>query len=90
MIGGDAPADKPAFPGAPQYLMRKQAAEFIPRHFAPMSFSRLEKLCMAGEGPPVAGWWGRRPLYEPVALLEWARSRMSRSPVPENGALEAA
>lgn len=75
-----------AFPETPQYLTRRQAAEFVTRHFAPLSYSRLEKLCMAGEGPPIAGWWGRRPIYEPTALLDWARNRISEGPPVEHDA----
>jgi hypothetical protein len=42
----------------------------------PLSFSRLEKLCMAGEGPPVECWWGKRPLSRRSKSRAWAEERL--------------
>jgi hypothetical protein len=44
----------------------------------PVSDSTLNKLCMAtvNEGPPVAGWWGSRPLYDPDEGVAWAEARL--------------
>jgi hypothetical protein len=48
-------------------LTRKQLAEFL---------AALEKLCAPAisQGPPVAAWWGRRPLCDPAEALAWAES----------------
>jgi hypothetical protein len=45
----------------------------------PISDSLLDKLCApsVGQGPPVAGWWGRRPLYDLDDAIAWAESRLS-------------
>jgi hypothetical protein len=60
-------------------LTRKQLAAFLrDEHGYPLSDSTLNKLCMptVGEGPPVAGWWGSRPLYDPGEGVAWAEARL--------------
>jgi hypothetical protein len=59
-------------------LTRLESAEYISKELGrPLSFSTLQKLCAWGEGPTVAAWWGRRPLYSRNNLHAWvdARSR---------------
>jgi hypothetical protein len=50
----------------------------------PISDATLDKLCSpaVGQGPPVAGWWGRRPLYELDTAITWAELRLSHIPPP--------
>jgi len=62
----------------PERMTRKETAAFLRDRGFPVGDGTLDKLCMpsAGEGPPVAAWWGRRPLYDPVAVLAWAESRI--------------
>jgi len=69
-------------------MTRKQLASHLREHGFPIGNSTLDKLCMptVNEGPPVAGWWGRRPLYDPDEAIAWAEARtrqasMAKSPV---------
>jgi hypothetical protein len=32
------------------------------------------------EGPPVSGYWGRRPLYDLQEALRWAQERLHGKP----------
>jgi len=59
-------------------MTRRQIAAYLREHGVPVGDSTLDKLCMptVNEGPPVAAWWGRRPLYDPEEALAWAESRM--------------
>jgi hypothetical protein len=59
-------------------MTRKQTAAYLRERGIPIGDSTLDKLCMpsADEGPPVAAWWGRRPLYNPKKALAWAEARM--------------
>jgi hypothetical protein len=43
-----------------------------------ISLSSLEKLCApsVNEGPPVALYWGRRPLRRPADVLAWVDRRL--------------
>jgi hypothetical protein len=57
-------------------LTRHEAADYVRHELGrPLSFSTLTKLCALGEGPPVADYWGRRPLYSRNGLREWAENR---------------
>jgi hypothetical protein len=58
------------------FLTRREAARYINDELGyPLSFSTLTKLCALREGPPVARWWGRRPLYERSSLKAWVEAR---------------
>jgi hypothetical protein len=59
-------------------LTRGQAAAYLREHGIPIGDSTLDKLCMraVNQGPPVAAWWGRRPLYDPDQVLAWAEARL--------------
>jgi hypothetical protein len=63
-----------------QRMTRRQIAKYLREHGVPVGDSTLDKLCMptVNEGPPVAVWWGRRPLYDPADALAWAEGRMRR------------
>jgi hypothetical protein len=60
-----------------EYLTRRQLAEFLTDRGYKTSKSTLDKLCMPsrGEGPPAAGFWGNRALYDPNKALAWAKNR---------------
>ena len=62
---------------AGKFLTRRQLAQFLTEEGYPTSLSTLAKLTMPsrGEGPPCAGMWGNRALYDPTKALRWARSR---------------
>jgi hypothetical protein len=69
-----------------QPLMTREASvTFLRERGFPISLSTLEKLSMpsAGNGPAVAKYWGRRPLYSPAELLAWAEARCR---IPERAA----
>jgi hypothetical protein len=59
-------------------LTRRQLAEHLRKLGYPIGNSTLVKLCAPsiGQGPPVAAWWGKRPLYNPDEGVEWAETRL--------------
>jgi hypothetical protein len=60
-----------------RYLTRRQLADYLSASGFPISKSTLDKLAMPsrGEGPPLAGFWSNRALYDPAKALAWAKSR---------------
>jgi hypothetical protein len=62
---------------AKDFLTRAELAEFLSSKGYPISVSTLAKLAMPsrGEGPPHAGFWGNRALYDPDKSLAWAQKR---------------
>ncbi len=42
-----------------------------------ISYGYFSQLCLPsrGNGPPIAKWWGSRPLYDLEAGLAWAEGR---------------
>ena len=64
---------------ADAFLTRREAARYVNDELGhPLSYSTLSKICALREGPPVACWWGRRPLYERSALRAWVAARGRR------------
>jgi hypothetical protein len=65
---------------AKKRLTRTQLTAYLRECGVPIGDSTLDKLCMpaVNKGPPVAVWWGRRPLYDPADALAWAEARMRR------------
>ena len=63
-------------------LTRREAARFLTAHGYPLSFKTLTVLCQPSNfrGPPAAAMWGRRVLYDPAKLLEWAEARLRPAP----------
>ena len=59
---------------------RKTLAERAQGLGIPLKHSRIDKECMAGNGPPVCAHWGRQELYEEEAGLAWARSLLRFEP----------
>jgi hypothetical protein len=59
------------------YLTRHELADFLSSNGFPISASTLAKLSMPSraEGPPHAGFWGNRALYDPEKALRWAKNR---------------
>ena len=63
------------------FLTHKGAVEFIrDRLGIPLSTSVLNKKCMRGEGPAVAGYWGKRELYTQQSIKEWAFGLVTAKP----------
>jgi hypothetical protein len=62
-----------------RYLTRRELAKFLSEHGFPITKSTLDKLAMpargSDDGPPPAGFWGNRALYDPQKALAWARRR---------------
>ena len=64
-----------------KYMTRRELAEFLTARGYKISKSTLDKLSMPsrGEGPPAAGFWGNRGLYDPAKALAWAKSRFRKN-----------
>ena len=60
--------------GEARYLSRAEAAEFLSKRGYKTAPATLAKRAVVGGGPPFVSW-GRKPLYQPEALLEWAQRR---------------
>jgi hypothetical protein len=58
-------------------LTRPKAAQFLTEQGYPTASSTLATKATRGGGPEYH-CFGRRPLYRPAKLLEWARSRLSK------------
>jgi hypothetical protein len=71
-------------PGSVEPLLtQKQIAPFIRETTGiPVGDSTIVKLCSPaiGDGPRVATWFGRRPLYARTEVIRWARARRSAAP----------
>jgi hypothetical protein len=46
----------------------------------PLTKSVLDKKCMTHEGPPVAGFWGKRELYRRSEFVAWAKTLITDKP----------
>jgi hypothetical protein len=57
-----------------RYLSRAEAAEFLSERGYKTAPATLAKRAVVGGGPPFVSW-GRKPLYDPEALLQWAQRR---------------
>jgi hypothetical protein len=57
---------------------RKQLGERLRELGFPIGDSTLAKICAPaiGQGPPVAAWWGNRPLYDEDEAVAWAEARL--------------
>jgi hypothetical protein len=68
-------------PEAEPLMTREQLREYLNNDLGiPVGKSTLVKLCApaVGEGPPVAAWWNRRPLYSRRDAKAWAEKRLRR------------
>jgi hypothetical protein len=62
------------------FLTRAGAAQYVREELGlPMGLSTMARLCGEHAGPPVARWWGKRPLYTVDAVREWALGRLRSS-----------
>jgi len=73
----------PGVTGKKPLLTRKQLGEHLRACGFPIGDSTLVKICSPGinEGPAVAAYWGKRPLYDPDVGVEWAEGRLRRAQV---------
>jgi hypothetical protein len=70
------------------YLTREQLRRRLNDRGFPMSHGYFNYLCLPsqGLGPPIAKWWGARPLYDLEAGLAWAEGRCKPAQRPANAA----
>jgi hypothetical protein len=62
-------------------MTRAQTRAFLNDELGiPLGESTLDKLCApsVGQGPPVAAYWGKRPLYSKAAARAWAENRLQK------------
>jgi hypothetical protein len=63
-----------------RFLTRREVAQFLTQHGYPIGKSTIDKLSMpsrgSDEGPPPAGFWGNKALYDPNSVLAWAKNRL--------------
>jgi hypothetical protein len=65
----------------PELMTRDRLLEFFNEEMGlPVGESTLDKVCAKGEGPPVEGWWGNRPLYSRDTARPWAEARIGKEP----------
>jgi hypothetical protein len=63
------------------FLTREKLCRELNKRGYPISLGYFNLLCLPsrGEGPPIARWFGPRPLYDLEAGVSWAESRCSPS-----------
>ena len=63
--------------GLPEVMIREDIARWLTAQGYKISPRYLAKISgpAVGMGPPVARWWGQRPLYRPAEALAWAQAR---------------
>lgn len=71
------PTNQPEANRKPQLLTRKQLCHELNERGYVISPAYFAQLCLPSrnQGPPVATWWGARPLYDFQAALAWAEGR---------------
>jgi hypothetical protein len=59
-------------------LTRRQLVVYLNENGFPIGSGTISRLCSPAynDGPPVAGWWGNRCLYDRQRALEWARAQV--------------
>jgi hypothetical protein len=64
-------------------LTRKQMGKLLREHGFPIGDGTLDRICSPaqGKGPPIAGWWNGRLLYDPDEALAWAEARITDRPL---------
>jgi hypothetical protein len=68
--------EKEPMPEPWRLFTRAEAAKFLTERGFTTAKTTLDTLAVRGGGPPFV-YWGRKPLYSPLALLEWAAARLS-------------
>jgi hypothetical protein len=72
----------------PQFLTREQLRQQLNDRGFVISPGYFNQLCLPsqGLGPPIARWWGSRPLYDLESGLAWAEGRCKPDRGPANAA----
>jgi hypothetical protein len=55
-------------------VFRAELAKILTDRGFKISSSALANLHIRGAGPPIEGYWGRRPIFDPDRGIEWAKS----------------
>jgi hypothetical protein len=69
--------------GLDRLVMREELRLFLREKLGfPLSAGTMNQLCSParGEGPPIAGYWGRSPLYRLSEGVDWAQNRLRKRP----------
>jgi hypothetical protein len=63
-------------------MTRQQTAQFLRDNGFPIGDGTFSRICSPAQakGPPIAGWWNKRALYDPDVVLAWAEARVTDSP----------
>jgi hypothetical protein len=71
---------------APRLYTRKDLVAELKKQGIPISLQTMHRQSMPSndeeEGPPIACWWGSRPLYRLDEALDWVRSRLTKHRPP--------
>ena len=61
---------------------REQTRQYLNEQGYPLSKGTFNQLCSPSRnaGPPIAGYWGRSPVYDFSEALEWAQMRLRTEP----------
>jgi hypothetical protein len=62
----------------PEFGTRDVLRDFLLAHGFPITRGTLDQWCAPArhEGPPIKGYWGRRPIYNLQEGLVWAQARV--------------
>jgi hypothetical protein len=60
------------------FVTRAQLAEHLTKNGFPIKLAYLNWLENQRSGPPVAHYWGQRPIYDLAECLTWARNRSTK------------
>jgi hypothetical protein len=63
-----------------KFWTRRQLVEELNKRGLPIGKGQLDKLIWSGEGPPTAGRWGNRDVFQPKRAIAWAISRIAEHP----------
>jgi hypothetical protein len=63
---------------ATEFITRPQVAKYLSSIGLPLGKSMLDKIIWRGEGPPAAGRWGKRDVFRPDEVREWAMKKYLR------------
>ena len=67
----------------PEFVTRQELLRHIKEKLGvPVTDGTMAQMCMPSrnQGPPVAAYWGRRPIYNLEEGLAWARERLQPAP----------
>lgn len=75
-------SDQSATRETPTIIGNTELAKFLTKSGYPLSRNTINKFTSTGKGPPHKGWWGKRRIFMPEDVLQWARARSQVAPTP--------